>query len=768
MSDDIEFPLTEELRGKNIQKIMYYQDPSKVWVWYNNKPIVIVVDLSSMVKTAENYEMMMNGQVDSKTKEQLLLIISDNLTPYMFEFVNNGGVYGNGNNDGLTDKYADALDDANNKATPESEEDELIKAIPNRDYSGFVITTVKKEVKRDDVLIYQVFCTGLSTYTFAPLNLAILAPTSEGKSYVTMKVMKYFPKEDVWLIGGMSTKVLVRQKGILINSKGESIQKQIDELKEELRNMTTATCRLMFEAPDVKKDREENNPNMKLNEFVEQKRTEAERKLDVMMEGASKLIDLTGKILVFLEPPHHELWNLIKPILSHDEVEIRYDYVATDDGIETKNVIVRGWPAVIFCSAKDESQWDIWPEIQSRFLITSPNMNPEKVHDGNLLIAQRKSLPNWIQQQIIVSDKDRELARQCVLYIKNWINRLALANGLDYDHSNAVWIPYFTILANALKSDVGTDQRATDRIFSLLNIIPLIKVHHRQSLISRNERLIIAELEDLSKTLHITQNMSGIPTHKVKFYKENCLPLYESKTEVDSNKDGTKFEDRKGFTTAQLRDYYKLKTGKVISTDNLKKQFLNELLNNGFIDEQDSIVNAKQKIFFPIIDTTKSISFISNLGQFDEDLQHDRIIPSKYYKKTPENWLELEISTINSYRMDQDNEGHNFQLIDKDDDEISVADFIKKYEEHVKLNQYFVEEKKGAYYLQPIRYTFQAEYSNNYNNNSKDLEDSQDIEEKNMEVSRMESNSMTKISNQTLAGQGTLDQQGEGDLVQDD
>jgi hypothetical protein len=75
----------------------------------------------------------------------------------MFELVKNRGVYGYGiangsdNADGLTDEYAMALNNAN-RAVPKFEEDELAE-IPNRDYSGFVINTIKKEVKRDDVLI---------------------------------------------------------------------------------------------------------------------------------------------------------------------------------------------------------------------------------------------------------------------------------------------------------------------------------------------------------------------------------------------------------------------------------------------------------------------------------------------------------------------------------------------------------------------------------------------------------------------------------------
>ncbi|MGB8934925.1 MAG: hypothetical protein WCC17_07450 [Candidatus Nitrosopolaris sp.] len=35
--------------------------------------------------------------------------------------------------------------------------------------------------------------------------------------------------------------------------------------------------------------------------------------------------------------------------------------------------------------------------------------------------------------------------------------------------------------------------------------------------------------EDLNEVLHITQNLTGIPPYKLKFFKEVFLPLHKSK-----------------------------------------------------------------------------------------------------------------------------------------------------------------------------------------------------------------------------------------------
>lgn len=89
---DIEFPLTEEILNKNIQKMLYLPDSSKVLIWYNNKSFDIDVDLSDSTKTTENYweiiDQKLNGKADTATKESILHVMSSGLQPYYEEYVN--------------------------------------------------------------------------------------------------------------------------------------------------------------------------------------------------------------------------------------------------------------------------------------------------------------------------------------------------------------------------------------------------------------------------------------------------------------------------------------------------------------------------------------------------------------------------------------------------------------------------------------------------------------------------------------------------------
>ena len=100
-----------------------------------------------------------------------------------------------------------------------------IKQDKERDYVEYTISIVKKTVKQEDSLIRQILYTGFSAYSEDPINLGIMAPTSEGKTHAAIETLQYFPKEDVWNIGSMTPKVIIRQNGILVDSKTTSLWK---------------------------------------------------------------------------------------------------------------------------------------------------------------------------------------------------------------------------------------------------------------------------------------------------------------------------------------------------------------------------------------------------------------------------------------------------------------------------------------------------------------------------------------------------------------
>ena len=87
-----------------------------------------------------------------------------------------------------------------------------------------------------------------------------------------------------------------------------------------------------------------------------------------LLKDARKLIDLSNKIIIFLDTPSEQLLSGLLPLLSHDKYEVEYEFVDTHNGIKTKNNVLRGWPAVIIAQALDYSNSPRYPEYQRRFI----------------------------------------------------------------------------------------------------------------------------------------------------------------------------------------------------------------------------------------------------------------------------------------------------------------------------------------------------------------------------------------------------------------
>ncbi|MGA9153560.1 MAG: hypothetical protein WBZ36_23520, partial [Candidatus Nitrosopolaris sp.] len=164
----------------------------------------------------------------------------------------------------------------------------------DRDYAESVIRTIKRTVQQEDSLVRLIPYTAISKDTSNPINLAVLAPTSEGKTYAVLQSIQYFSKQDIWKIGSMTPKVIIRQNGILVDSNNQPLENRIKDLKRKIHQTDNR---------DEKED--------------------SKQQLSQLYNEAKVLIDLRGKLWVFLEPPHHEMWTILKPILSYDRTPLR-------------------------------------------------------------------------------------------------------------------------------------------------------------------------------------------------------------------------------------------------------------------------------------------------------------------------------------------------------------------------------------------------------------------------------------------------------------
>jgi hypothetical protein len=118
-----------------------------------------------------------------------------------------------------------------------------------------------------------------------------------------------------------------------------------------------------------------------------------------------------------------------------------------------------------------------------------------------------------------------------------------------------------------------------------------------------NETLPITSLKDLKEVLKLTQNITGIPSYKLDFFINSFIPLFLSK-DSPLEKNGI-VEDKIAVFSDEMADYHMKRTGKCLSTDNIKKTYLTELKNNGLIDDFKSEVDKRKNAYYPLIDVSQ-------------------------------------------------------------------------------------------------------------------------------------------------------------------
>jgi hypothetical protein len=244
--------------------------------------------------------------------------------------------------------------------------------------------------------------------TVKPLNLFLRGESSTGKTYNTTEALKYFPQEDVWILGGLSPAALIHEYGDLVDENGNPI--------------------LPSEKPDKKAPAEEKD------------------RWREKLRNSRYIVDLRGKILVFLEAPHRRTYNMLRPILSHDKFEISYK-ITDPEKLKTKHTVIRGWPATIFCSSEERHIKD----LVSRGFTVTPEIAPEKYREANLLTGMKSAYPWKFDER---EDRDLEEFRSYFRWLKYKLV------GHEEESGLGVCVPYAQQLATRFPSDYARVMRA--------------------------------------------------------------------------------------------------------------------------------------------------------------------------------------------------------------------------------------------------------------------------------------------------------------------
>jgi hypothetical protein len=379
-------------------------------------------------------------------------------------------------------------------------------------------------IKHDEENKLITFLCMLLTYTEdSQFNISFNAPSSSGKSYIPIEISKLFPKEDV---------------------------------------IENAYCSptAFFHDTAEKYDKEKNE----------------------------LLINFSKKIIIFLDQPHTLLLEYIRPLLSHDSKEIRVKITDKQQkaGLRTKNVLLIGFPSVIFCTAGLR----INEQESTRFIILSPEITQEKITSG--ILEKIKKFTNQEEYHLNLElNEERESLKRRILAIKEAnISDVIITNP---DRIKEEFFKRTKILKPRHQRDIG-------RLISLIKAFALLNFWFRE----RKESQISAQDEDIDNAFSLWDKISesqelNIPPYIYNLYKEIILKAFKEKNDGISS-------GVTGLTKKEILEYHYRVYGRVLSDFQLRKEIIPALEIAGLIFQEPDQNDKRKTLIYP---TTHSTNF---------------------------------------------------------------------------------------------------------------------------------------------------------------
>jgi len=298
----------------------------------------------------------------------------------------------------------------------------------------------------------------------------------------------------------------------------------------------------------------------------------------------SYLVDLSHKILVFLDQPHNELLARLRPLLSHDkkEIAIKITDKTQKNGTKTKNILLRGYPSVIFCTAGlriDEQE-------ATRFLLLSPEVSQGKIHQGISATIQKEadseSFVSWLEE-----NPDRMLLKERIRAIK-------LENIQDINIATPEKVEEQFLRKN--KTLKPRHQRDVKRLLSLIKSFALLNVWWRE----KEGSTIIANDDDIADAFKLWDKISvsqelNLPPYIYNLYTEVILPAWEAKNDGRSEEFGGMF----GVSRQDVLEKHFAVYGRMLDSHQLRQQILPMLEVAGLIVQEQDMSDKRKMLIFP-------------------------------------------------------------------------------------------------------------------------------------------------------------------------
>lgn len=381
-------------------------------------------------------------------------------------------------------------------------------------------------IKSDDANKIVTFLVMLSAYSEdSQMNQSFQAPSSSGKSYIPLEIAELFPTEDIMQLSYASPTAFFHDKAAY------------DESKKIYS------------------------------------------------------IDLERKILIFLDMPHYSLLQHLRPLLSHDQKVIKMKITdrSQKSGLKTKNIHIKGYPSVIFCSANQKMD----EQELTRFILLSPETTSEKIRQS-IYERVKKESDKKSYLSHLESNPDRQMLKERIKAIKG-----EGIESIDIEKPELIQKIFFQnhkILKPRHSRDIG-------KIISIIKALALLNLWNHKltdSTLYANEN-DIRDAFSVWATIGDAQELSISP-YIYSVYKEVILPAW-----LDKNKEGLSRQDIQ-------KAYYKV-YGRPVASWILRQEILPAIENSGLIIQEPDSQDKRKMLVYPQDALTISPEQNADVGQ---------------------------------------------------------------------------------------------------------------------------------------------------------
>ena len=441
--------------------------------------------------------------------------------------------------------------------------------LKEQDHLEEVISLISKTVKGDRELIYHILFNGLSAFTSKPNHLMIMERSSEGKTYPVLQISQHFPEENVITLGSVTPQIFKYEIGLPVDKNYEPIQERLDHLDKQIS---------LAKENKNKSD----GQGLSVKELEIQKRE--------LLSEVRYLVDMRNKWIIFKEPPDSRLLEVLYSTLSSDEEFNEHRFVNKEKGKnQSFKVVLRGTPAILICTAKDESKNNRWEETFTRFNIISPVSNSQKYREGMRLISKSFGLPKELYEEQVINEEEK---KRISSLIQELIEQVS-------DLDGEVFNPFMDELDKQFPQESGFRWRQYQRFLGTLNLHCLCYSRNRPKCVMKEKKVPFVTKADVRWAFSTIKEQNDLPPNKLNWFKDTFVPAWKnSAKQIIFN--GEEIIERKCIIGQDLRLFIKEKTSANVSTKQIRENYLDILFEHGLIEKENDPRNRTREVYWPV------------------------------------------------------------------------------------------------------------------------------------------------------------------------